>query len=411
MRNTEPERKPRLCEDWIDSYLISTERSEPHELYRRWTAISVLAAAMQRRCSLQWVGAGRFFPNMYIVLIGPPAARKGTALGQGKDILNLAGVSVQADTTTCQSLIKSVAEAGVPCQSFSGATSAHSSVTVYSAELTVFLGYGNTELLTLLTDWFDCPDKWEYKTKNSGHDVVVNLFFNLIGATTPSLMSASMPQQTIGSGLGSRICFIYQPRAAKKIANPQATPEEMAMKSVLVEDLQQIMLMKGEYKPTKDFLEKYRQWYEVDSTKDPILKDPKFETYAARRQVHLLKLSMIMSASRGDSYVLDGADFDKALRTLKEAEHFMPNALAGTGAAEDAAVKAEIFRIFDSVFIDEEGKKRWVEDREIFSACYEVATHDVIEKVLLHIHRANRLKKELIDGKIMWRAYAPEEEE
>ena len=73
-----PERS-RLVPDWIESYLEATDNTEPPILYRTWTAVSVIAAVLQRKVFLEW--HTRIFPNMYIVLVGPPGrCRKGTAM-------------------------------------------------------------------------------------------------------------------------------------------------------------------------------------------------------------------------------------------------------------------------------------------------------------------------------------------
>ena len=60
----------RKLNDWIDSYLEYTKNSEPPDLYKEWVAVSVVASILQRKCSLPW-GDITFYPNMYIILVGP----------------------------------------------------------------------------------------------------------------------------------------------------------------------------------------------------------------------------------------------------------------------------------------------------------------------------------------------------
>ncbi|KKL25422.1 hypothetical protein LCGC14_2405480, partial [marine sediment metagenome] len=71
----------RILSNWIDSYLEYTEESEPAETYRLWCAIVTISAVLQRKCVFHW-GALTFYPNVFVVLVGPPAARKGTAMDQ-----------------------------------------------------------------------------------------------------------------------------------------------------------------------------------------------------------------------------------------------------------------------------------------------------------------------------------------
>jgi len=42
--------------DWIDAFMLYTENTEPPVLYRKWTAISVIAAGGFRG-SVVWSGA------------------------------------------------------------------------------------------------------------------------------------------------------------------------------------------------------------------------------------------------------------------------------------------------------------------------------------------------------------------
>ena len=77
----------RLVDDWIDKYLVYSSNTEPPAMFHLWTAISVISSVLQRKCYFPW-GTLTFYPNMYVVLVGPPAARKGTAMNIGKKILD-----------------------------------------------------------------------------------------------------------------------------------------------------------------------------------------------------------------------------------------------------------------------------------------------------------------------------------
>ena len=95
----------RQVEDWIDGYVEFTDNSESPENFRRWTAISTIAAALQRKCFVEW-GTITWYPNMYIVLVGPSGARKGTAMGPAYDMLEELNIPMAANATTLQALIR-----------------------------------------------------------------------------------------------------------------------------------------------------------------------------------------------------------------------------------------------------------------------------------------------------------------
>jgi len=99
----------RKLPDWIDGFLLYMENTEPPYSYKLWTAISVLASALQRKCFLRW-GTITFYPNMYILLVGPPSSRKGTAMGPGADLIRDANIPIATEATSLQAIMQSMME-------------------------------------------------------------------------------------------------------------------------------------------------------------------------------------------------------------------------------------------------------------------------------------------------------------
>jgi len=150
----------RNFENWIDAYIKFTSNTEPCRMYHEWCAISVIAGALERRSWLQW--DRKLYPNLYVVLTSPPGAgRKGTAMRiANRFIRSLPDVSIAAKSITEARLIAAVhaskRESKIRNQN---EMVTHSSTTVFSDELTVFLGYKNLEMITTLTDWYDTPEE------------------------------------------------------------------------------------------------------------------------------------------------------------------------------------------------------------------------------------------------------------
>src|SRR5512137_2600270 len=146
----------RKLPDFLTTYLEFTKKSEPPTNYHIWTCLSVIAAAMQRKCYLRW-GFKTFYPNLYIVLIGPSGCRKGTAMTIAKDLIRqVNGISVTSESVTREALIRDMRECvNQYVDPSDGLPHYHSSISVFSEELAVFLGQQNTKFLADLTDWFD----------------------------------------------------------------------------------------------------------------------------------------------------------------------------------------------------------------------------------------------------------------
>lgn len=330
----------RMLTDWVESYMDFTSNTEPPEGFRRWVALSTLASVMERKCVLNW-GTEVFYPNMFIVLVGPPAARKGTAMRVGKSFLDALGIPVASDESSRQKLIKSLQESASVDQTEHGDMIHHSSMTIHSSELTVFLGYGSREMLSMLCKWYDCENRYTYDTHARGKEEVPNVWVHLLGATTPGQLRAALPEDAVGSGFTSRVVFVYEEKKGKTVLKPSLSNEQIRLGELLAQDLAEIRNIVGEFVPTAEYEERYYSWYAESESKQVFL-DPRLDYYVQRRPTHLFKLSMLCSASRGSSKILELEDLERAIDYLHEAEKDMPQVFSGVGANPLAAVQSRL---------------------------------------------------------------------
>lgn len=318
-----------------------TENTEPPTIFRKWVALSTIASVLQRKCSLPF-GHEEVYPNMYVVLIGPSGSRKSTAMRPGRQLLQNIGVNLAAESTTREALIKRLSEAGSTTGDMDSLrVGLHSSMTVHSSEFAVFIGHNKPELIAALTNWYDSEGKWTYETKHGGEEEILNVWVNLIGATTPELLRHILPMEAITGGLTSRIIFIYHGSRVKPIAVPTKSERAEELEPKLAADLRAIYLLQGNFKMTEEALD-YWQEFVVEDYENPPFSDYRFEAYMQRRRWHTLKLAMIINASRTDRMTLAKADLQKAVRWLKEAERNMPNVFTGIGYSDTAGLTRRV---------------------------------------------------------------------
>lgn len=330
----------RKLDDWLSVYMETLENTEPPRNYHLWTAISTLAAAVQRKCSIS-MGHLTFYPNMYIILVGPPGkTRKGTAMDIGETFIRSLEVPISSDSMTRAALIEALEESGRTFQDEGDNPVTHSSLTIISPEFTVFLGHENVTLLDNLTDWYDCRN-FENRTKTAGTNIIPNVWMNILGATTPEMLRLALPQHLISGGFASRVIFVYEDKKYRTVPFPYFSDKEKKNLEYLSEDLAHINTLNGRFKVTEEFIESYSAWY-YELGKNPPFKDPVFDGYLGRRQVHLIKLSMLCSISRGDSLELTQNDFIRADTFLRNAETNMPKAFLGVGRSSNAEVIAKL---------------------------------------------------------------------
>lgn len=342
----------RRLSNWLDTWLLYLDNSEPPILYHKWTALSILAAALERKVFLQW--HAKVYANLYIVLVGPAGkVKKGTAMAPGLSMLRrLENLTIAAEASTKEAIVNllfstansSFIHPSIPDKMFN-----YSALTIFSEELTVFLGYNNVDLMSWLCDWYDCRPDWTYLTKTSGKQELSNIWVNLIGATTPSLLQSTMSTDLIGGGLASRTIFVYEEKKRKTVTVPFAYNADLQMFDLtnhdlyeedLYHDLLEIQKLNGQFRFTQKFLDYWVYFY--TSSKPPVVEDPRMDTYRTRRPVHFLKLSMLMNVARSDDMLIDEIDGQSALELLEQTEQKMHMSFAGMGRNEDSEIVNEI---------------------------------------------------------------------
>ncbi len=327
MEETEARKLP----DWIDAYLQYTKETEPPELYKLWVAIFIISSTLERR-SWQYIWNQRLFPNMYIVLVGPPAARKGTAMSTARFFLEGVGCHIAAENTTREALIKRMEENGLSfLNPETNEQELFCAVSILSSELVVFFRKEDEHLMRSMCQWFDCENKFTYDTKGSGTNYLHNVWVNLLGAITPDLLQQAMPPEAIGGGFASRTIFVHGLEKSKSIAFPEMSDEEMKLGFTLLEDLQHMKnWVEGPFTMSETYKEFYTEWYKKNEEK-PVFIDHLFQGYLGRRPVHIRKLSMICCASRGGGMTLEVEDIIRAETILVETEKEMTKVFSGYG--------------------------------------------------------------------------------
>lgn len=364
--------KSRLLNSWIDSCVDYAEETEPPKQFKIWSAIATISSVLERKCYITWGIEGRLYPNMYVVLCGPSAARKGTAMKKVGKLLKVLErdkkVKIIPDSCSREKLIQIVAG------SLKGeADEAHCSVTVYATELTVFIDKQAGVIINDLNKLYDCEEDFKYETKHQGEDHCHNVYVTLFAATTPSHIQTDFPQIATSGGFTSRVVFVFGDKKDKKVPLPVFSTKLLELEKKLAFDLSTIHSLRGEFYMTKEFLEAYEQWY-MTHEKTCTLPDKHFEGYMGRRGDHIRKLSMIFSASRGNSMRIEKQDFEEARKLLVYTEQFMPFVFQGHGRCHGSHVIQSLLKSVN------DANGLWVPLEEVFKHHIYDATWDEMLK-------------------------------
>ncbi len=313
----------RRLDDWLKAYLVYTNESESPDEYHLWSGISNISAVLRRRV---WFDMRYFalYPNMYIVLVSPPGrCKKSTAMRIARSVLKpVPGIELSSDSTTRERLIQDLA---------TSYKDGYSAMTAHSSEFGTMLTSSGMDMVVFMTDIFDCPIDWSHRTKISGINEIKAPFLNLLAGTTPDWMSKAMPLDTVGIGLTSRISFVYQDTPRIRGWRPELSPAQKDLAQILTEDLAHIATLSGEYSFEPDADAMFDQWYRHQIANPNVTGDPRLNGYYERKPMHLIKVAMIISASRRDELVITSADLTLAMEFYANIESRMHKVFAGVG--------------------------------------------------------------------------------
>lgn len=310
-----------------------------------WSAIGTVAGALRRRV---WIDMKRFqwTPSFYIIFVGPPGiVAKSTTIDISTELLRqVPGIKFGPNAVTWQALVTAFAAAS---ESFEYNAEWHpmSPLTLVASELGSLLNLQDKDMINLLIELWDGKKKYEKITKMSGNDVIEAPWINLQAGTTPHWIADNMPQGMIGGGLSSRCVFIYADQKERYVAyvDEAVGSTDAALRLQLISDLEQIAMLCGPFTITKDARDWGRAWYE-SFWKDAAsrMDDQMLEGYAARKQTHIHKVAMVLSASRSDSLVISIDDIQLANTMLEDLEKDMHRVFSRIGRTEDS-MQAERF--------------------------------------------------------------------
>ena len=390
----------RLFPDWIEAFEQYTQFGEaPNKMYR-WCAISAIAGAMRRKCWLDQVYF-KWYCNEYIILVAPPGiVSKSTTVEIAMSLLRrVDGIRFGPDVITWQALVKSFAGAGEKFTLPDGKELDMSPITIASSEFGNLMAPGDREMVDLLVSLWDGREGvFRKETKGSGNDEVLNPWINMIACTTPAWISGNFPEYMIGGGFMSRCIFVYAEEKRNYVAYPGmavAGVDIQKMEADLIQDLGEIAALSGEFGMTQEAVEWGTEWYkEHYATKgNGLLQDSRFGGYVARKQTHIHKLAMILSASRSEDLVITAGDLQRAAQELTSLEEDLPKVFDRVGKSQ-GSVQAD--RLLEMIHATKS-----ITIMEAYRAMHStIPDFQEFEKLFRSLEQAGMIKVEVAGGKL-----------
>lgn len=369
----------RRLKNWLSSFAEYARFGEAPDNTLFWTGVSTIAGALRRQV---WIDMGYFkwVPNFYVILVAKPGIiSKSTTANIGMNLLRqVQGIKWGPEVVTWQSLVQGMAEAR---ESFvdpdTGEFIDMSAITICSDEFGNLLNPQDREMVDIFVGLWDGKEgTFEKKTKSSGNDAIVNPYINIIACTTPAWISGNFPEYMIGGGFTSRCVFVYADKKRQLVAYPKRNMDKggsdriLQLKADLVHDLGAIACMAGEMTLTEEAYVWGEQWYEKHwSTRHRHLDPDQFGGYLARKQTHIHKLAMVLSAAQDDSRIITPQTLELAANLTTGLEADMNMVFSKIGQNEVTRLAAQLVEI-----ITREGS---MTQQQLYSHVFRIAGYNI----------------------------------
>jgi len=318
-------------EEGKDSFILDfmklCENTEIPGTYAAWSAIGGISCVLARRV---WMDAGPYtvFPNMYVCLVGTSGSGKSTAINLIEKLSRCLEPqpNIVAQKLSPEALIDALRiQETVNCKQL---LREKNEGFVFSDELSTFLNRTSYEagLASLLINFFDCKESFEYRTKGGGSQVIHHSCLGILSGSTPDWLMGAIPDTAVGGGLASRFIFVFHEAPTQPVPPRRFGKEKMELLEKLQRRLQRLAALQGEFRFTEAaqeyFDERYMQF--AQNEKVELAADRMTAGYGSRRCTHLLKLAMILAASERETLTIHLDDLKAADGLLATVEKGLP---------------------------------------------------------------------------------------
>lgn len=349
--------KTRIQNHFLRNYIEYVEHATEAPLnFHIWSALAGAAACLSRNGWLKH-GIITYYPNMYVILVGPAGVRKSTSLSLVRKLVLEACPALRlAPSDTAgqrQGLLSAMSDENDEEKDLAysmenimsidldeiGAVK-YNNMFICASELAVFIGQKSFELITCLTDLWDNKKDYSYRLKNSKF-TIDKPTLTMLSATTAESMFSALPSNSVENGFLTRVILVYGAATSRRIARPKSPDNQLRAK-----------LLTGF---RNCFERNDRAFYEDDNAAvalDAIymdykigISDTRFINYKSRRHEHLIKICMSLAALEGrDNIML--RDVEDAQHILSVTEMAMPNALGEYGMNPVSIARQRIMDYF-----------------------------------------------------------------
>jgi hypothetical protein len=337
----------RRLKSWIGGFLDYTKNVGSPEIWRRWTAISILGGALERRVGLK-TARGILYPNTFVMLVGPPAAGKSIIIEEARKFwTDAGGLFLAPSAITRAGMIDILEESRKTILTPDGPMIYHPMLVASSEFGNLVPAYEN-DWINQLNELYDCGVIFRARTRALGEKVIEGPYMHIVAGTQPQYLRVLLPEEAFGMGFFSRFILIYS-GSAPKTSIFDAPEKNKKLAAMLRSDLEEVVELIGDFSIDEEAKAFYEEAYKNSFAPQP--EHPKLQHYNGRRIVHILKIAMAVAVGENSDLILTKSHIETALHYLHDAERHMPQIFTEMSTHGFADVNHEVHQFAQELYI------------------------------------------------------------
>ena len=337
--------------DFVEQFLKYTEERPSPEIFRKWSAITTLSGALEKRV---WTmtKAGPQFANLYTMLVAPPGVGKSQAINPAEQLLKATKkYHISPNSVTAASYIDALARAHRSVLLPNNKLLEYNHLFVFAAELGVFLNAHDLNFLSIINELFDHKDSYREERRHSLKEPIdiPKPMTTLLTGSQPGFLATLLPEAAWTMGWTSRMLMVYS-STTPSVPLFGAYKNQEVLQTALVKKLDETAEYYGEMKWDANAVADMERWRKDNWA--PVPDHPKLANYTPRRgTIFAVKLAMVAAMSRGEELAIRLQDVELARGWLLEIEDLMPQIFRDMIMRSDDQVMEETFQYTFEIYM------------------------------------------------------------
>lgn len=329
----------RRFDNFLDAYLQYADDGFVPPQFNLWSALSIVAGALERRVWLPWNDTFAYYPNIYVLLVSMPGDGKSVALNKAVDLLQEANkktsnLNIMPNQVTEAKFIELMGNGRSFTERRGEKEIIHRQNAGYywASEASNSLKNVFGDFIACLTDYYDCPPNWERATKKDGKPIrLTNVCMNLLAGSTFDYLGKLVSDENIMGGFASRLIYVVSKNKQVNVQpfqlggfDAKVEAERRIYREALIEDLSAIARMVGPMSAEPAFGRAWEAWYPEFETARRKLESEKTQSILARTNTNILKVAMLLSAAESDDRILKLRHWERAMELVQKLQTEAP---------------------------------------------------------------------------------------